>query len=475
MNLRQSDTIRRQIAARWIMTCDLTTTSASMIGSAPGDLVDETFIRDVDGSVVLPGSSLAGALRSALSDEAAGYGTPEADCAAELFGCVTAGGEAGRVAAHQSHLIVFDSRSAAPRAAVRDGVRLQASTGVAAEKAKYDREIALPGLVFPVRLELVCPAAEDEPRLLALVCVALDCLKQGRIALGARKSRGLGRCSAGDFRARRFDMTRREGWQAYAECNPRKPLGVREAQASPADAVEHELGLPLPAVERGRAEKVTVRCDLEVSGTLLIRSLGPGGTGADAVHFEEDGRSMVPGTSLAGALRSHARRILNTLNAHGKLGSGLTLEEVFGAEAPEAGGQPASPLASRLHVDEATIASGLRHNHTRVKIDRFTGGALDTALFTEQPQIGGNLRVVLELRRTPSLQWEAAVGLLCLLARDLCRGMVPIGGGAGVGRGIVAGTAQVCLAGEEPCRLDGAAGTLQQYVDALLGATGGGK
>jgi hypothetical protein len=75
---------------------------------------------------------------------------------------------------------------------------------------------------------------------------------------------------------------------------------------------------------------------------------------------------------------------------------------------------------------------------TRVKIDRFTGGAFESALFTEQPAVGKpETRVTLDLTlRNPA---NAEVGLLLLLLKDLWTGDLPIGGESGVGRGRLKG------------------------------------
>ena len=74
----------------------------------------------------------------------------------------------------------------------------------------------------------------------------------------------------------------------------------------------------------------------------------------------------------------------------------------------------------------------------RVSIDRFTGGALETALFNEQPVFGGkDSRLTLTLcLREPG---EAEIGLLLQLLKDLWTGDLPVGGQGSVGRGRLQG------------------------------------
>ena len=74
----------------------------------------------------------------------------------------------------------------------------------------------------------------------------------------------------------------------------------------------------------------------------------------------------------------------------------------------------------------------------RVSIDRFTGGARDTALFNEQPVFGGEdtrLKVNVSLVNPACHE----IGLLLLLLKDLWTSDLPLGGESSVGRGRVKG------------------------------------
>jgi hypothetical protein len=112
-------------------------------------------------------------------------------------------------------------------------------------------------------------------------------------------------------------------------------------------------------------------------------------------------------------------------------------------------------------VSECRVEGSESYRQGRVKIDRFTGGALETALFEEQPCVGGKVSLnVRVLNPTP-----AQMGLLALVARDLCEGLLPLGGGAAVGRGVMKGEVKVRLPGQQS---EGALPDLQACVDALV-------
>jgi CRISPR/Cas system CSM-associated protein Csm3 (group 7 of RAMP superfamily) len=140
---------------------------------------------------------------------------------------------------------------------------------------------------------------------------------------------------------------------------------------------------------------------------------------------------VLPGTSLAGVLRHRALRIANTLAVDETRGPTL-IDEIFGSS------KKGDLTASRVAVQE-TVVKGVRPLvQTRVKIDRFTGGAYPTALFSEEPVFGGpdsRVKVKLTLRNPKDYE----VGLLLLLLKDLWTGDLPVGGERSVGRGRLKG------------------------------------
>lgn len=415
----------RRVTARWTITAALTMQTAAQIGAAAADNCDQTFGTDEDGNPFLPGTTLAGALRSALADRHGGYRSAESEAVRTLFGHLDSG---------ESALIVFDSvaEPASVRSAIRDGVRIGATSGVAEDKFKYDRELTLAGLGFPLRLDLLIPDPEHESELLRLLCDALAGLTDGAIRLGARRSRGLGACQARAFRARRYDLTTAAGWEMQADDgDPMVLPETIEAKETAAAAVAQAGGL-LAAAPQDRRERCTLKFDLSVKHTLLIRSPGQRADSADMIHLTESGLPVLSGTSIAGAFRSQAVRILRTLQ---NPQTAVLVDDLFG-KSPELAAADKKPTGSRIHVEEPSITNSRSYRQTRNKVDRFTGGTIDAALFDEEPCVGGRVRFRMVVRNpTPD-----DIGLMVLLARDLIEGTLPIGGEASVGRGVFRGT-----------------------------------
>jgi CRISPR/Cas system CSM-associated protein Csm3 (group 7 of RAMP superfamily) len=443
----------REPLARWVITGELRLESACHLGNGEsGNTVDMPLSLDrVSDQPLLTGSSLVGGLRSHVNDRWLGFETAEerAAAAVALFG-----GNRGDEDGGQSPLIVFDAIGSLPEKAtseIRDGVSLDAGRGTAAEHLKFDLEVLPRGTIFPLRFELLIDRGQEETSLVQMQAVALSGLERGDIRLGARRSRGLGACRVGYWRARRFDLTSKAGWLAWLDSDYLRPTrGI-----SPGREIEPVLaalarGLRTTDVPDNRS-LVRIEAELQVQGGLLVRSPGLTASAADATHLHSGGRPVLPGTCVAGALRARALRIARLVRAAQQDGD-RWVERLFG---PRRQSRPADrnvrPTASRLRVSEQILEDGKQLRPSRIRVDRFTGGVVEGFLFDEEPNCGSKTVLELELR-SPR---PGEIGLLLLVLKDLLTGDLPLGGTSSVGRGVVTGRARVHLPGQaEPTRFD---------------------
>jgi CRISPR/Cas system CSM-associated protein Csm3 (group 7 of RAMP superfamily) len=183
-------------------------------------------------------------------------------------------------------------------------------------------------------------------------------------------------------------------------------------------------------------ELVTLDAWFTLDGSLLIRAADDV---TDMKHLTtSDGKAVLSGTSIAGALRARATKIINTLTQDDGRSANI-VNSLFGS--PHY--QRENRTASRLIVEERMIEGGVFHLvQSRVSIDRFTGGALDTALFNQQPLFGSaekGVHLRIQLRKDPTKDVEPEVGLLLLLLKDLWTGDLTLGGERSVGRGRLRG------------------------------------
>ena len=348
-----------------VITGTLKARTAVHVGSGEGnELADSLLRRDTEGRILIPGTTIAGALRSLLTRLAPRLGggvcvamLPEdekearekqgCDCrVCRLFGDVEPSDEAPAAGEEErehesaaSRLLVFNAELVADGEAatlVRDGVGIERATGAAARAtgAKFDLETLPAGAEFALRLEL----REDDPgervedeRLLA---VALAEWQEGRAHLGGDVARGLGAFDLEDVAYKDRDLDDAEGLMAFLRSDApwehaTKHHGwLQERLDGATQEIVPEGSLPadvaaLP-ITTGWAEWTLT---LQVEGPFLTNdAMASGLSGFDhAPLLQAVGdwtKPVLPGSSLRGVLRSHAERIARTLTTHRALERG---------------------------------------------------------------------------------------------------------------------------------------------------------
>jgi CRISPR/Cas system CSM-associated protein Csm3 (group 7 of RAMP superfamily) len=290
-------------------------------------------------------------------------------------------------------------------------------------------------------MELIVEELKQEERLLGLLTVALDGLTKSEIALGMRRSRGLGTVRVRDWKALRHDLTTDRGWLGWLTSDHQKPIDDDvPSHGSAAEAIRAAC----PSLNIGqftdKRSRLLVDLEMEISGDLLVRSPATDPGAPDVVHLRSAGKPVLPGTGFAGALRAQALRI-SRLVRESQGDEDRWVDRIFGPriKRQDEDSQNGQAMASKLRISESFIENSGARRQTRIAIDRFTGGVVQGALFDEQVQAGGKLKARLDLREPT----DAEVGLLLLLLKDLLSGDIPVGGAASVGRGVLQGTARV--------------------------------
>lgn len=422
----------QKVKKRIVLQTELTLIGPAHFGN--GDADDSTdmplLTSEVDGlSPLLLGTSLCGALRAYLTAVEYGYrtkGKSDESSAELLFGSHKS--NKSNRSKQPSPLIVYDAIGKYCAHEHRCGVRINARTRTAENSALYSYQLWSTGTSFPITFQLLVLERHDEDRLRTALATALEGLSNGKITLGAKKTRGFGRVTTSDWKIREYDFTSSQGlldWLSNGTANP------------PHKTLKNIVDFARARMMDRRSE-LSLQLNLALESSMLIRSdegLTP--SDPDTVHIrrrsmEKDSEAIIPGTSWNGALRSRSQRILSTIRPDLKE---RMVESLFGSP-PE---RRERRFSSRVFVDESVI-----HNcnedivQNRVGIDPFTGGARDTALFKENP-IFSSPDGSTELRLRVINPEKSDVGLLLLLLKDLWTGELPVGGEISIGRGRLKG------------------------------------
>jgi CRISPR/Cas system CSM-associated protein Csm3 (group 7 of RAMP superfamily) len=443
---------RRGVITRHEVTGILEAVTALRVGgwgvSAHADLV---VARDGLGRVMIPGTSLAGALRAWLGTVAGPDGSPLFGPAAlgKVFGDLGPEGQGGQLC----RIRVDDAVAAGdvvPQ--IRDGVGI--GTGTAAAGVLYQHEVVPPGTRFAMRVT-ASQARDDPERAGVALRLIIAALAGGGVELGAARTRGLGRVRLTVARHAKVDLTDRDQVLAWLCGRPAAVPDTGASATAPAPVRRLSIEISWSPVTPVMVQASTVNePDPDSSrdhpvDTVPLRTSGAGRDGP--------ARLLLPGSSVKGVLRSHAERIMRTLLGVADL-PGTWLDQVndarldpvgalFGVAADHSGEQGGSGRRGALSVQDCHGDLAAERVVTHVAVDRWTGGAAENLLFSVcEPADAAwePIRMSLDIRRVP--EGGPGLALLLLVLRDLADGWLAVGFGGTRGRGAVS-ISQVTFSG----------------------------
>nr|HQV33898.1 RAMP superfamily CRISPR-associated protein [Calditrichia bacterium] len=478
-----------------IVTGTLKNLTALHCGSAVSAFhTDMPIARDGAGNPYIPGTSLAGALRDYLKAHLGDYRDWYADFEPEWWklnskkGSVTMPsaaklsngkdehplirnlfgyqfGEEG----HSSRVFVEDAVCEGPTGvAIRDHVVIFRETGSAVPGLKFDEEVVQAGSAFSFFLEVNIPKIDDCQMLIDLVSGAVCALQNGHIHLGGKTSRGMGRVELTVDNALKWDLTLPEDFNGYQAFLGDLHTGANTYQTPQNN--EFKLN-PLAPNEDQAFLDITLSCGFD--GPFMVKSGAvsekENAEVADLECLKErdpDGnlRFLIPGSSLKGAFRAQAERIVRmvqgTLNDNSwfhplllndttplnmeNFANYLKNRRTQNLEPPEVVrcfGDPQKGQGSFHFQDVYFEAKTKATNH--VAIDPLTGGAINGALYSMQPvwDEAASFEMTIQVRRPQA--WQ--IGLLGHILKDLFTGRFRIGhgGSKGLGRIVFKGVSHI--------------------------------
>lgn len=348
------------------------------VGGGKNDLFyDAPIQRDFNGLPMILGTSVAGILRRAfeeyVGEEVANeiFGTKGKD-SKNLVGSRLVVSNAllvdenGMVCEEllskkSKFLQLFDSLP------IRDHVAINAN-GTAKDAGKFDEEVVFSGSRFKFSLELAGTKDEFEK--------ILNLLSDPALRLGGGSSKGFGALAINDIKWGEFDI-----------CNYKSSLND-----SPEGFVNFDL--------KSKPNENFLRYELSIAADDFFM-FGSGFGDADADHtpvtesvvdYETKELSkqkiLIPASSIKGALSHrtafHYNKIKKEFENDGKVGSeNEAVREIFGYEKNKnENGAKGKILISDCFLNYKPSNETKVFEH--VSIDRFTGGAIDAALFQEK-------------------------------------------------------------------------------------------
>ena len=393
------------VIGKIIITGELILRSPLLIGDGAGETFDNTrdihVLKDRNNRPFIPGTSLCGVLREYMSNV-------EPQLIAPIFG------DAERM---QSSLRLDDVVLEDFAIVVRDGVRIDGFTGTGIKGGKYDYEAVDRGAHGGLQMQFTLRRCHELDEIKDAIARLMKRLELG-IRLGALTSKGFGLIAVENISADFFDFRERKDTVAW----------LKHSAAS-------KKILPSNADDISSRADLIVDAEFIANSSFIIRDYDInekfGSNKIAARSLQSRNEFIIPGTSLKGVFRHHAEYILRLIGARPDV-----LDKLMGMSTNE------RKLKSRFIVAETYVSNkNVREAlHSRTRIDRFTGGVLQGALFTTKPVWQKNsapsINIHFEIRNVES---EAEVGLAIALLRDMWLGRVAIGGEKSIGRGTLQG------------------------------------
>lgn len=441
----------RKISSRIKVSGQLIAQTPLHVGGIGGNSqIDLPLAVNGQGQYYIPGTSLAGAFRSWIED------TQKAN---SVWGYQQEKDAEG----HASFILVEDAPIQGINAEIRDGVGINREWGTAAEKAKYDRAILPKGCKIPLNMTLEVPveSSEEAEKYKNSFASLIKALEKGEIRLGAAKTRGLGKVQLFNCNIRESKLNQRDGIL--------KALQGKDEIINPAIFLQS-------SIITYQRKKLTFEINWQPQSPLMVKAEG-NGIAVDILPLvsaiDRSLTFVLPGSSIKGAFRFQAERIIRTvcpslINRNVDFLDQIEVplvNELFGTRAKAKketkkgigslfiddcyANIPITPSAWG-NIEAATNENDLREalNNANlqnvqqafhVAVDRWTGGAADGMLYSNLELMKINWKPIcltLDIDRLSNNKLFA-ISLLLLCLRDLVDGRIPLGYGTNRGMGSI--------------------------------------
>ena len=420
----------------------LKTCTPFMIGSGEEESSDSDVLRDSDGNVYIPGTSLAGVSRHFL--ETVGINTDD------IFGKIEVEKEAEKD--YESKIKFFDAFATNEvSTSVRDSVRLVDK--ISLDGSKFDYEIAEAGaeFIFKIKLDLynsekkLIERDTDKVEEKKICSYIINGFRNGDIRIGSKTTRGFGVVDIEDIKYLQLELTKAEEMETYINLDRGWNIVDKAFSAEELEETRYE----------GVYE--TIERDFSLKSFLFIRDYGSTKKveGDDSKFVDAQtltnakDNPVIPGPSIAGVIRSHCRKILDKAGYGTEKKRQDFINDLFGYET-EVGEDgklkrenekkiKSNVLFKECELDKDNIVF---LNRTRTAVDRFSGSALQTgALFTgniacrndeKQPE-----KITISIKIKKDFEdMKLAKSLINTCLDDLGKGLIAFGGNTGIGAGI---------------------------------------
>lgn len=437
----------RRVLKREVLYIQVQLSSPLSVSSGDGEWTDSDVLRDPDGNPFVAGSSLAGAMRAYIDQK------KTEDCMFGFSKNDSNGNDIGRMSSLFISDLTFDDKV---QFGTRDGVSL-GDNKTAEKGSKFDMEIIESYEKAHFFMELTIREADDEAEMRREISEIIHGINNEEIRLGRKKTRGFGAFKVLEIKSRLYDSS---NFLDYAEA-----YYAGDGKKSWWEEEENCLTIWM-AYAQAVSKMVHIEVPLHMKGGISIRRYAakkgePDFTTVTGKNLEAGLRQsadrelpIIPGSSMAGALRHRIKEMLMELHA-----TGVELPKKIEEYVDIAFGyvQGKRACASNIVMGEIEIKEARPLTIVRTGVSRFEAAVKQGALYKEKTYVDGTFVLRIMIRRGSNPADEGWIlGLLLLAIKDLQNGLLTVGGQTAIGRGI--------FEANGPIKIDGEQGVEDDYI-----------
>ncbi len=469
---------------RYIARIILEADTPLFVGSGDSSLLKDALVqKDFNGLPMIPGTALTGVLRHSILD-VLDKQPDEKDKWWQIFGFQEKdNGLGSRLHISPAYMMITDETVAEglgveisesikakfDNLPSRQHVRID-HKGVAQSGGLFDNEVVYKGTRFKFEIELT-GNKEDE----AIWNKIVSKLNAPLFRIGQGTRNGYGKLKVETIKTKIFDLTNSQDFQAYSDFNPslNDDTCLKELSLNNSDEASNLIKYNL---------------ELTPDSDFFIFSEGFGDEDVDNKPLEEEivlykngtidfvKQTVIPASSIKGAIAHRTAFHYNKLKGRFSdqlfptLGKEIALELYTGAsnkavnklfglgagfewkknvhekvknipstEYDEFGdARRGKVIINDLYYSDEEVKNDKIFNH--VAIDRFTGGAIEGALFSEKvSRLEEDVKVILDIF-VEGDQEQMALSAFENALTDITKGLLPLGGMTTKGHGIFTGT-----------------------------------
>jgi len=443
---------------RYIARFTVAADTPLFVGSGTASLMKDALVqKDVNGLPMIAGTSLTGVLRHALATN------PQDEWINDIFGSSNGKGSGSRLKVSAANMLLNENNVSEgiieqldktvltrySNLPSRQHVRIT-EKGVAANHGLFDNEVVYKGTRFVFELELRGADADKEHW-----TAIMEQVQSPTFRIGSGTRNGYGSLKVMGVYNRIFDLQIASDFKEYVNFDPSFNSGLKFTQATPTKGA---------SINGYTHYSLNLKPDL-----FFVFSEGFGDDDADNKPLEEEvavyrnnkiefeKQTVIPASSIKGAIshrvayhynklnNQYADEVINKLVVIGS--NNLAVRELFGVEAGSAiKAQAGNVFVNDSYYSDKEVSNKKIFNH--VAIDRFTGGAMDGALFSEKVSnlISGEFSFDIFVKNIALSQEHVKLSLENSLT-DICKGLLPLGGMTTKGHGMFTG--KIYIAGTE--------------------------